>query len=138
MAVGAGAKARVHALQVGQLVEVGLFQQAGMGQGDGAHAGQGDHVVLRAVAAGLELGHHLRGAAGAVGDDLGAGLGLEGFGDVAQHGQAGIVRPGQQAQRLAGELAGLAQGMQCGKTQGSRGQAQGGGGLDQRASADIV
>jgi hypothetical protein len=75
--------------------------------------------------------------AGAVGDHLGAGLGFEGLGDVAQHCQACVVRPGQQAQRLAGELAGLAQRMQRGEAHGGRGQAERGG-LDQRASADIV
>ena len=101
MAVGTGAVFFRYVEQVGNAVEVGLFQQAGGGQAFGTDPGQGDDVVLRAITCGLELGDHFRGAAGAVGDDLGAGLGLEGRGDVAQCRQARVIGPGQQTQGLA-------------------------------------
>ncbi|MND93875.1 hypothetical protein D3C80_860770 [compost metagenome] len=109
MAIGAGAVFFRYVDNVGDAVEVGLFQKTGTGQAFGTNAGQGNDVVLRAIATGLELGDHFRGAAGAVGNDLGAGLGLEGCGDIAQRSQARVIGPGQQAQGLALEfgVAGL-------------------------------
>ncbi len=118
--VGAGAVFFRYIDQVGNAVEVGFFQQSGGGQTFSTDSGQGDDVVLRTVTAGLEFGDHFRGAASAVGDDLGAGLGLERGGDVAQCGEAGVIRPGQQTQGLAGKPCVAGAGPDEGHAQGRR------------------
>ncbi|MNE74671.1 hypothetical protein D3C80_1707640 [compost metagenome] len=93
---------------------------------------------MRAIATGLELGDHLRGAAGAVGDDLGTGLGFKGRGNVAQRGKPGVIGPGQQAQGLALETGIAGAGANERHAHGRRGNRGDTYGLDELSSVQIM